>query len=54
MQALEEELKEMRYNLKDNILLQTNSDADMVKLNNRVNNLRKQIIQIMKDKKESN
>ena len=49
MQALEDEIKEMKYNLKENILSSSSSDMDMVKLNNRVNNLRKQIIEIMKD-----
>ena len=47
MQKLEVELQDMRHSLKEDIRLSTTSDEDMAKLNNRVNDLRKQIIQIM-------
>ena len=50
MQALEDEIEEMKHNLKENIRLSSNTDVDMMKLNNRVNDLRKQIIEIMKEK----
>ena len=47
MQQLESELEEMKHTLKEDIRLSSSSDEDMVKLNNKVNELRKQIIQIM-------
>lgn len=47
MQKLETELEDMRHSLKEDIRLSTSSDEDMVKLNNRVTELRKQIVQIM-------
>ena len=47
MQKLEIELEDMRHSLKEDIRLSTSSDEDMAKLNNRVNDLRKQIVQIM-------
>ena len=47
MQKLEVELQDMRHSLKEDIRLSTTSDEDMAKLNKRVNDLRKQIIQIM-------
>ena len=47
MQKLEMELEDMRHSLKEDIRLSTSSDEDMAKLNNRVNELRKQIVQIM-------
>ena len=50
MDALESEIEEMKHNLKENIRLSSNYDDDMVKLNNRVNDLRKQIIEIMQNK----
>ena len=50
MEALESEIEEMKHNLKENIRLSSNYDDDMVKLNNRVNDLRKQIIEIMQNK----
>ncbi len=50
MQALEDEIEEMKHSLKDNIRMSAASDEDMIKLNNRVNDLRKQIIDIMKNK----
>ena len=50
MDALESEIEEMKHNLKENIRLSSNYDDDMVKLNNRVNDLRKQIIEIMQSK----
>ena len=37
----------MKHSLKEDIRLSSSSDEDMVKLNNKVNELRKQIIQIM-------
>ncbi len=50
MQALEDEIEDMKHNLKENIRISSNADVDMVKLNNKVNDLRKQIIEIMKNK----
>lgn len=47
MQALENELEEMKHALKEDIRMQSTADEDMAKLNNRVNDLRKQIVQIM-------
>lgn len=47
MQQLESELEDMKHSLKEDIRLSSSSDEDMVKLNNKVNDLRKQIIQIM-------
>ncbi len=47
MQLLESELEEMKHALKEDIRLSTSTDEDMAKLNNRVNDLRKQIVQIM-------
>ncbi len=47
MQSLENELEDMKHALKDNIRLQSSSDDDLAKLNNRVLDLRKQIIEIM-------
>ena len=47
MQKLESELEEMKHTLKEDIRVSSSSDEDMVKLNNKVNDLRKQIIQIM-------
>ncbi len=50
MQNLETELEQMKHALKEDIRLSTSSDEDMAKLNNRVNDLRTQIIQIMNGK----
>ena len=50
MQALEDEIEEMKHSLKENIRLSSSQDVDMLKLNNKVNDLRKQIIEIMKNK----
>ena len=50
MQELEDEIEEMKHSIKENIKMSCNSDMDMVKLNNRVNDLRRQIIEIMKNK----
>ena len=50
MEALESEIEEMKHSLKENIRLSSNYDDDMVKLNNKVNDLRKQIIEIMQNK----
>ena len=47
MQSLEDELEEMKQALKENIRLQLSSDDDLNKLNNRVVDLRKQIVDIM-------
>ena len=47
MQLLENELEEMKQALKENIRLQSSSDDDLAKLNNRVVDLRKQIVDIM-------
>ena len=46
---LEDEIEDMKHNLKDHINLSSNADIDMDKLNNRVNELRKQIIEIMNE-----
>ena len=37
----------MKHALKEDIRMQSTADEDMAKLNNRVNDLRKQIVQIM-------
>ena len=50
MQALEDEIEEMKHSLKENIRLSSNTDVDMMKLNNKVSDLRKQIIKIMSGK----
>lgn len=50
MDALESEIEEMKHNLKENIRMSSNYDEDMVKLNNKVNDLRRQIIEIMQNK----
>ncbi len=47
MQSLENELEDMKHALKENIRIQSSSDEDLAKLNNRVVDLRKQIIEIM-------
>ena len=47
MQNLENEIKEMKQALQEDIELSATSDEDIVRLNNRVNDLRKQIISIM-------
>ena len=47
MEILQEELEAMTHVLKEDIRLQTGSDAQMTKLNNKVNDLRKQIVDIM-------
>ena len=50
MQALEDEIEDMKHHLKENMRLSSTSDEDMVKLNNKVIELRKQIIDIMNNK----
>lgn len=50
MQALEDEIENMKHHLKENMRLSSTSDEDMVKLNNKVIELRKQIIDIMNNK----
>ena len=47
MQSLETELEDMKHALKEDIRLSDNSDEDMAKLNSRVNDLRRQIVDIM-------
>ncbi len=47
MQSLESELEEMKHALKEDIRRSTSSDEDLAKLNNRVNDLRRQIVDIM-------
>ncbi len=47
MQYLESELENIKHALKEDIRIQSTSDEDLTKLNNRVNELRKQIVQIM-------
>ena len=47
MQSLENELEEMKHALKENIRIGLSSDEDLMKLNNRVVDLRKQIVDIM-------
>ena len=47
MQSLENELEEMKHALKENIRIALSSDEDLIKLNNRVVNLRKQIVDMM-------
>ena len=48
IQALEIEIKDIKQALKDDIKIMSNSNEDMTKLNNKVNELRKQIIEMMK------
>ena len=50
IEALETEIEEMKETLEENIRISSNSDEDMIKLSNKVNDLRKQIIEIMKNK----
>ena len=47
MRILETEIENMKNTLKEDIRLSTGSDEDMARLNNRVTDLRKQIIEIM-------
>ena len=47
MQSLESELEDMKHALEEDLRLAQDSDEDLTKLNNRVNDLRKQIINIM-------
>ncbi len=47
MQSLEDELEDMKHMLKEDIRVSNGSDGEMDKLNNRVNDLRRQIVQIM-------
>ena len=53
MQSLSMELDDMKRALKEDIRIASSSDEDMAKLNSRVNDLRKQIIDIM-NKGENN
>ncbi len=48
MQNLEQELEDMKHALKEDIRIARTSDKQMAELNNRVSDLRKQIIEIMK------
>lgn len=50
MRGLESELEDMKNTLHEEILVSTNSDEDIAKLNNKVNDLRKQIIDILNKK----
>ena len=43
----ENELEDMKHALKENIRIQSSSDGDLAKLNSRVIDLRKQIVEIM-------
>lgn len=47
MQVLETELEDMKHALKEDIRLEVGTDEDMQKLNKRVNDLRKQIVDII-------
>lgn len=47
MQSLEDELEDMKHMLKEDIQISNGSDGEMDKLNNHVNDLRRQIVQIM-------
>ena len=47
MEILQQELEDITHVLKEDIRLQTGSDEQMTKLNNKVNDLRKQIVDIM-------
>ena len=53
MQSLSMELEDMKRALKEDIRISSSSDEDMAKLNTRVNELRKQIVDIM-NKGENN
>lgn len=50
MRTLESEIEDMKNTLREDIIRSTSSDEDMAKLNNKVNDLRKQIIDIMNKK----
>ena len=50
MRNLEVEIEDMKNTLKEDIVLSTSSDEDIARLNNKVNDLRKQIIEIMNKK----
>ncbi|MBR3325408.1 MAG: MBL fold metallo-hydrolase [Clostridia bacterium] len=50
MRKLESEIEDMKHILQEDIIVSTSSDEDMAKLNNKVNDLRKQIIDIMNKK----
>jgi hypothetical protein len=54
MRELEVEISDMKWALLENIRLSNTADDDMVKLNNRVNDLRKQIIDMMNKGENSN
>ena len=54
MRELEVEISDMKRALLENIRLSNTADDDMVKLNNRVNDLRKQIIDMMNKGENSN
>ena len=54
MRELEVEISDMKRALLENIRLSNTADDDMVKLNNRVNELRKQIIDMMNKGENSN
>ncbi len=50
MRNLEVEIEDMKNTLKEDIILSTSSDEDIARLNKKVNELRKQIIDIMNNK----
>ena len=50
MRKLESEIEDMKHTLQEDIIVSTSSDEDMARLNNKVNDLRKQIIEIMNKK----
>ena len=54
MRELEVEISDMKRALLENIRLSNTADDDMAKLNNRVNDLRKQIIEMMNKGENSN
>ena len=53
METLQQELEDITHALKEDIRLQTGSDEQMTKLNNKVNDLRKQIVDIMEGGKDA-
>lgn len=50
MRKLESEIEDMKHTLQEDIIVSTSSDEEMSRLNNKVNDLRKQIIEIMNKK----
>ena len=54
IQGLESELSEMKHSLKEEIRIQNASDENMMKLNQKVMDLRKQIVDMMKNDGSNN